>query len=140
MSSLNKIMLIGNVGNDPEIKTFDNGNEVANFSIATSEKWKDKTTGEQKEKTYWHNVAVFGGLVNVVKNYVKKGTKLYVEGASQTRKWQDNEGNDRYTTEVVLNGFNSNLILLSNKDSVDAVKQDSQPVQNNAVDDEIPFN
>jgi single-strand DNA-binding protein len=139
MSSLNKIMLIGNVGNDPEIKAFDNGNEVANFSIATSEKWKDKTTGEQKEKTYWHNIAVFGGLVNVVKNYVKKGTKLYVEGASQTRKWQDNEGNDRYTTEVVLNGFNSNLILLSNKDSVDTVKQDSQPTQENTVDDEIPF-
>ena len=103
MSSVNKVILIGNLGKDPEIRSLNNGKEVANFSIATSESWKDKTTGERKERTEWHNICVFSeGLVSVIKRYVKKGSKVYVEGALQTRKCQDKTGTARYSTEVVL--------------------------------------
>ena len=113
MASLNKVSLIGNVGKDPEIKSFQNGGKVANFSIATSETWKDKNSGEKKERTEWHNIAVFNeGLVGVIERYVKKGSKLYVEGAMQTRKWQDQSGNARWSTEVVLKPFNGTLVLL----------------------------
>ena len=116
--SVNKVILIGNVGKDPEVRTFGNGGKVCNFSIATSESWKDKQTGERKEKTDWHNVAVFNeGLVGIIERYVKKGSKVYVEGALKTRKWQDRDGNDRYTTEVVLQGFNGNLTLLDSRNS-----------------------
>ena len=108
--SVNKVILIGNLGADPEVRTFQNGGKVCNIRIATSESWKDKTTGERKEKTEWHNVAIFNeGLVRVAEQYLKKGSKVYVEGALQTRKWQDQSGADRYTTEVVLQGFGSTL-------------------------------
>ncbi len=116
--SVNKVILIGNVGKDPEVRTFNNGGKVCNFSIATSESWKDKQTGERKEKTDWHNVAVFNeGLVGIIERYVKKGSKVYIEGALKTRKWQDRDGNDRYTTEVVLQGFNGNMTLLDSRNS-----------------------
>jgi single-strand DNA-binding protein len=113
MASLNKVQLIGNLGADPEIRSFQNGGRVANLRIATSESWKDKATGERKEKTEWHTVAVFNdGLVGVVERYLKKGSKVYVEGQLQTRKWQDQSGNDRYSTEVVLQGYGSSLVML----------------------------
>ena len=111
--SLNKVMLIGNLGADPEIRSFQNGGRVANLRIATSETWKDRNTGERQERTEWHTVAIFSeGLVNVVENYLKKGSKVYVEGKLQTRKWQDQQGNDRYSTEVVLRGFDGTLTML----------------------------
>ena len=111
--SLNKVMLIGNLGADPEIRSFQNGGKVANLRIATSETWKDRNTGERQERTEWHTIAIFSeGLVNVVENYLKKGSKVYVEGKLQTRKWQDQQGNDRYSTEVVLRGFDGTLTML----------------------------
>lgn len=114
--SVNKVILVGNLGKDPEIRNTSDGREIASFSIATSETWKDKNSGERKEKTEWHNIVVFNpNLVTVVKNYVKKGSKLYIEGALQTRKWQDKEGHDRYSTEVVLQNFNGNLTMLDGK-------------------------
>lgn len=113
MSSVNKVMLIGNLGADPEVRSFDNGGKVCNLRVATSEKWKDKNTGEKKEKTEWHTVAVFQeGLVRVCEQYLKKGSKIYVEGKLQTRKWQDQSGADRYSTEVVLQGFGGTLVML----------------------------
>ncbi len=115
MASLNKVCLIGNLGKDPDIKSFANGGRIANFSVATSESWKDKATGERKEKTEWHNVAVNNdGLVGVVERFLRKGSKVYLEGKLETRKWQDRDGNDRYTTEVVL-GFNGTLVMLDGK-------------------------
>ncbi|MGN3974246.1 single-stranded DNA-binding protein [Tsuneonella sp. SYSU-LHT278] len=111
--SLNKVMLIGNLGADPEVRSFQNGGKVCNLRIATSENWKDRQTGERKEKTEWHTVAIFSeGLVNVCENYLRKGSKVYVEGKLQTRKWQDQSGNDRYSTEVVLSGFDGTLTML----------------------------
>jgi single-strand DNA-binding protein len=111
--SLNKVMLIGNLGKDPEVRTFQNGGKVCNFSIATSESWKDKNTGERQEKTEWHNIAIFNeGLAGVAERYLKKGSKVYIEGQLQTRKWQDQNGNDRYSTEVVLRGPNSVMTML----------------------------
>ncbi|GAB4162946.1 MAG: single-stranded DNA-binding protein [Rickettsiaceae bacterium] len=146
--SLNKVTLIGNLGRDPEIRTTGDGREIASFSIATSESWKDKVTGERKDKTEWHRVAVFSeGLVRVVKNYVKKGSKLYIEGQLQTRKWVDNENQERYTTEVVLQNYNSNLVLLDPKGdntgsdnySSSNNQQNSPNFDNSELDDEIPF-
>ncbi len=114
--SLNKVTLIGNLGNDPEIRSMNNGGKVATLSIATSESWKDKNTGEKREKTEWHRVVIFGdGLVRVVENYLKKGSKVYIEGSLQTRKWQDRDGNDKYTTEVVVQGFGGSLIMLDSR-------------------------
>ncbi|MFL0357548.1 single-stranded DNA-binding protein [Erythrobacter sp. GH1-10] len=111
--SLNKVMLIGNLGADPEIRSFQNGGKVANLRIATSETWKDRNTGERQERTEWHTVAIFSeGLINVVERYLKKGSKVFVEGQLQTRKWQDQNGQDRYSTEVVLRGFNGTLTML----------------------------
>ncbi len=111
--SVNKVILIGNVGQDPEVRQFQNGGQVASFSLATSESWKDKASGEKKDKTEWHRISVFSeGLVRIVQSYVKKGSKLYIEGQLETRKWQDKEGQDRYTTEIVLRNFNSTLTLL----------------------------
>ena len=116
--SVNKVILVGNVGKDPEVRTFNNGGKVCNFSLATSESWKDKQTGERKEKTDWHNIAIFNeGLVGIVERYVKKGSKIYIEGQLKTRKWQDRDGNDKYTTEVVLQGYNGNLTLLDSRNS-----------------------
>lgn len=111
--SLNKVMLIGNLGADPEIRSFQNGGKVANLRIATSEQWKDRNTGERQERTEWHTVAIFSeGLVNVVERFLKKGSKVYIEGKLQTRKWQDQNGQDRYSTEVVLRGFDGTLTML----------------------------
>lgn len=111
--SLNKVTLIGNLGADPEVRNLTSGNAVANFSLATSESWKDKNTGEKKEITYWHRVVVWNdGLISVIEKYVKKGSKLYVEGQLQTRKYQDKDGKDCYATEVVLSGFDGKIILL----------------------------
>ena len=111
--SLNKVMLIGNLGADPEIRTFQNGGKVANIRIATSETWKDRQTGERKEKTEWHTVSIFSeGLVGVVERYLKKGSKVFVEGKLQTRKWQDQNGQDRYSTEVVIQGLGGTLTML----------------------------
>ncbi|UYV15675.1 single-stranded DNA-binding protein [Porphyrobacter sp. ULC335] len=111
--SLNKVMLIGNLGADPEIRSFQNGGKVANLRIATSEQWKDKATGERKEKTEWHTVAIFSeGLVSVVERFLKKGSKVFVEGKLQTRKWQDQNGQDRYSTEIVIQGLGGTLTML----------------------------
>ncbi|TPG20800.1 single-stranded DNA-binding protein [Sphingomonas koreensis] len=111
--SVNKVILVGNLGRDPESKSFQNGGKVVNLRIATSESWKDKNSGERKEKTEWHSVAIFNeGLANVAERYLRKGSKVYIEGALQTRKWQDAQGNDRYSTEIVLQGFNSVLTML----------------------------
>lgn len=140
MSSLNKVQLIGNLGNDPDII---NEGKIAKFSLATSESWNDKTSGERKTKTEWHNIVVYNeGLVGVVQQYVKKGSKVYVEGQLQTRKWEDKDGATRYTTEVVLQGFNSTLTMLGEKNS----NQESKPSSNEPstdtsteIDDDIPF-
>ena len=114
--SVNKVILIGNLGRDPEIRTFQNGGKVANLRIATSESWKDRNSGERREKTEWHSVAVMSeGLVNVIERYLKKGMKVYVEGQLETRKWQDQSGQDRYTTEVVLRNFGGTLQMLDGR-------------------------
>jgi len=125
VGSVNKVILLGNLGRDPEIRSLQTGNKMATFSLATSKRWKDKATQEQKDKTSWHNIVIFGdGLVNIVEKYVKKGSKVYVEGELNTRKWQDQSGNDRYTTEVVLQGYNCNLTLLDSKGS--SINNDSE--------------
>lgn len=114
--SVNKAILIGNLGRDPEIRTFQNGGKIANLRIATSEQWKDKDSGERRERTEWHSVAIMSeGLVNVAERFLKKGSKVYIEGKLETRKWQDQSGQDRYTTEVVLRGFNGILQMLDSK-------------------------
>jgi single-strand DNA-binding protein len=144
-SSLNKVMLVGNVGKDPEIRSTNDGRELASFSFATGESWKDKMTGEKKEKTEWHRIVVFSeGLVRVVKEYVKKGSKLYLEGQLQTRKWVDAQGQEKFTTEIVLQGFNSTLILLdARQTSGGSATHDSgssaPSFDNSELDDEIPF-
>lgn len=116
--AINKVILIGNVGRDPEIRTMSNGNDIATFSLATTDVWKDKTTHERKEKTEWHRIVIYSpGLANIVKQYVKKGTKLYIEGSLQTRKWVGNDGVEKYATEVVLQGFNAMLQILDNRNT-----------------------
>lgn len=115
--SVNKVILIGNLGRDPEVRTFQNGGKVCNLRIATSETWKDKNTGERKERTEWHSVAIFNeGLVRVAEQYLRKGSKVYIEGQLQTRKWQDQSGQDKYSTEIVLQGFGSTLTMLDGRD------------------------
>lgn len=114
--SLNKVQLIGNLGADPEVRTLPNGGKVVNLSVATSEHWRDKDTGERREKTEWHRVVIFGdGLVKVAESYLRKGSKVYLEGQLRTRKWQDQGGNDRYSTEVVLQGFGCALTVLDSR-------------------------
>ena len=149
--SLNKVLLIGRLGADPEIKQMVNGKSVARLSIATSQSWKDKNTGEKKEKTEWHRVVVFNeGLVNVVQQYVKKGAQVYIEGQLTTRKWRDEKaGVDKYSTEIVLQGFNSSFKILSSKNNQIESIQDSSTEKNSLpndenippsdLDDEIPF-
>ncbi|PZU10939.1 single-stranded DNA-binding protein [Sphingomonas sp.] len=111
--SVNKVILVGNLGRDPESRSFQNGGKVVNLRIATSETWKDRNSGERKEKTEWHSVAIFNeGLANTAERYLRKGSKVYIEGQLQTRKWQDQSGQDRYSTEVVLQGFNGTLVML----------------------------
>ena len=111
--SVNKVILVGNLGKDPEVRRMQNGNPVVNLSVATSDTWRDKATGERKEKTEWHRVVIFSeGLAKVAEQYLKKGSKVYLEGALQTRKWTDKDGIEKYSTEIVLQGFNSNLTML----------------------------
>lgn len=111
--SVNKVIIVGNLGRDPEVRSFQNGGKVVNLRIATTESWRDKSSGERKEKTEWHSVAIFNeGLANVAEKYLRKGSKVYIEGALQTRKWQDAQGQDKYSTEIVLQGFNSVLTML----------------------------
>ena len=135
--SVNKVILLGNLGKDPEIRSMQSESKMASFSIATSKRWKDRNTQEQKEKTSWHNIVVFGdGLVDIVEKYVKKGSKIYVEGELQTRKWQDKDGNDRYTTEVILQGYNCNLTLLDSRNSNSQVSDNSQEMdQSKSIED-----
>ena len=153
VGSVNKVILLGNLGRDPEIRSMQSGSKMASFSIATSKRWKDRNTQEQKEKTSWHNIVVFGdGLVDIVEKYVKKGSKIYVEGELQTRKWQDKDGNDRYTTEVILQGYNCNLTLLdsrqNNSENEKKITDESNnsdknftndSSDSNEIDDDIPF-
>ena len=114
--SVNKVILVGNLGKDPEIRRTQDGRPIANLSVATSDSWRDKTTGERKEKTEWHRVVIFNeGLCKIVEQYLKKGSKVYLEGSLQTRKWTDKDGNDKYSTEVVLQGFNSSLTMLDGR-------------------------
>ena len=149
--SINKVILVGNVGNDPEIKTFQSGDKVVTFSVATSESWKDKESGEQKSVTQWHKIAIFNpGLIDIAERFIKRGVKIYIEGQLQTRKWQDSSGTDKYMTEIVLQRYRGELVLLD--------KIESSPMENNqqelkkntdtiedfagkeaALDDDIPF-
>ena len=162
--SVNKVILLGNLGRDPDIRTMQNGKKVCTFSIATSDSWKDKETGEKKEKTEWHRVVIFNeGLVGVVENYVKKGSKLYIEGSLQTRKWTDDSGTEKYTTEVIVQGYGGRIDMLdgknnNNKDIPEEPKNMSEKSENlkqdstnqestkdakseslDDLDDEIPF-
>lgn len=139
--AINKVILVGNVGRDPEIRTMTNGNDIATFSLATTDVWKDKTTHERKEKTEWHRIVVYSpGLANIVKMYVKKGTKLYLEGSLQTRKWVGNDGIEKHATEVVLQGFNATLQILDNKSSNSGYSSSSpmdlEPISDFPTDEE----
>jgi single-strand DNA-binding protein len=143
--SVNKVILVGNLGKDPEIRSTQTGQRIASFSVATSESWKDKQTGERKTKTEWHNVVVLNdGIAGVCEQYLRKGSKVYLEGQLQTRKWQDQSGNDRYTTEVALKGFNASMVMLDGakrdqgetRSSQQTATSSEQPVD---LDDEIPF-
>lgn len=121
--SVNKVIIVGNLGRDPESRTFQNGGKVVNLRIATSESWNDKNSGERKESTEWHSVAIFNeGLANVAERYLRKGSKVYIEGALKTRKWQDAQGQDKYSTEIVLQGFNSVLTMLDGPQSDGSAK------------------
>jgi len=126
---INKVILVGNVGQDPEVRYLPNGGAVANVSIATSESWMDKSSGQRQEKTEWHRVVFFGKLADVVSQYVKKGSKLYVEGKLQTRKWQDQSGQDRYTTEIVIDGFNGVMQMLDSRDGMGGGAPGGMPQQ-----------
>jgi len=149
--SVNKVILVGRLGADPEIKQMVNGKSVARLSVATSQSWKDKSTGERKEKTEWHRIVIFNeGLVNVVQQYLKKGANVYLEGALTTRKWKDeSSGQDKYSTEVVLQGYNSTLTMLEGKsksessnlvsENKSSLPTDDIQAVNNDLDDEIPF-
>ncbi len=148
--SLNKVLLIGRLGADPEIKQMVNGKNVARLSLATSQSWKDKSSGEKKEKTEWHRIVVFNeGLVNVVQQYLKKGAQIYVEGQLTTRKWKDEQsGQDKYSTEIVIQGYNSSLTMLGGASSGGGIANDNtQPPKSNEdlsqisndMDDDIPF-
>jgi single-strand DNA-binding protein len=158
--SVNKVILVGNLGKDPEIRRTQDGRPIANLSVATSESWRDKQTGERKEKTEWHRVVIFNeGLCKVAEQYLKKGAKIYIEGALQTRKWTDQSGTEKYSTEVVLQGFNSNLTMLDGRSGGGGISSDDsggdfgsggpsaaprRPVaaagaRNSDMDDDIPF-
>jgi single-strand DNA-binding protein len=138
--SVNKVILIGNLGRDPEVRTFDNGGKVANLRIATSETWKDRNTGERRERTEWHSVAIFNeALANLAAQYLKKGSKVYLEGQLETRKWQDQSGQDRYSTEVVLRPYNGEMTFLDGKGD-GGQGQSAKPAPSGGQhDDEIPF-
>jgi single-strand DNA-binding protein len=147
--SVNKVILIGNLGRDPEIRSTQSGNRIANLSIATSESWRDKSTGERKERTEWHRVVIFNDrLVDIAEKYLKKGAKVYLEGALQTRKWTDNSGQERYTTEVVLQQYRGEITMLDSRNGGSGYgeapsEEASEPAQRRTatadLDDEIPF-
>ena len=155
--SVNKVILIGNLGKDPETRTFQNGGKVCNFSIATSESWKHRNTGERQERTQWHNIAIFSEpIAGIAEQYLKKGSKVFVEGQLETRKWQDQAGNDKYTTEVVLKNFKGELTMLGGRSddlsNASNKQNENQPFQSvgsggsfqnnlgpDELDDEIPF-
>lgn len=149
--SVNKVILVGNVGQDPEVRNLPSGGKVVNLSVATSEQWRDKSTGEKKERTEWHRVVIFSeGLAKVAEQYLHKGSKVYIEGQLQTRKWQDQSGQDRYSTEVVLQGFNSNLTLLDSPPSgggdqprqsmpADKSRRQVPPSFDGGEDSDLPF-
>ncbi len=147
--SLNKVLLIGRLGNDPEIKQMQNGKSIARLSIATSESWKDKNTGERKEKTEWHRVVIFNeGLVSVVQKYLKKGAQVYIEGQLNTNKYTDSNGQEKYSTQIVLQGYNSSLTMLDGKNSSSGdskkiegsqLPSDDMPDISQDPDDKVPF-
>ena len=145
--SLNKVMLIGRLGQDPEVRNTQDGRSLCTFSIATSESWNDKNTGEKREKTEWHRIVVFNeGLVNIIQQYVKKGSNVFLEGQLQTRKWEDKDGIEKYTTEVVLQGFNSTFKMLDSRNTGSADNNFSQDNSisdssdfDSEIDDDIPF-
>ncbi|MDC0407380.1 single-stranded DNA-binding protein [Candidatus Thioglobus sp.] len=159
MAGINKVILVGNLGQKPEVKFASNGNAIANISVATSESWTDKNTGQKQEKTEWHRVSLFGKLAEIAGQYLDKGSKVYVEGKLQTRKWQDKSGADRYTTEVVVSGFNGTLQMLDRREGgsmggapqaggqqsapnaprAQASAQDPITPVDNGFDDDIPF-
>ena len=142
--SINKVILIGNVGNDPEIKSFQSGDRVVNFSLATTENWKDKQTGEQKSITEWHKISIFNtGLISIAEKLIKKGMKIYIEGQLQTRKWQDASGADKYSTEIVLKQYRGELVLLDKLEQRNNMNND-KPLdtftgKSPELDDDIPF-
>lgn len=137
--SLNKAMVIGNLGRDPEIRTMQNGSKVANLSIATSESWKDKTTGERKEKSEWHRIVIFGPLAETAEKYLKKGSKVYIEGSLQTRKWSDKDGVEKYSTEIVLQGFGAAMVMLDGKPDGDHSAPKSRASAPQDDSDYVPF-
>lgn len=153
MAGINKVILVGNLGAKPEVKYASNGNAISNLSVATSESWTDKSTGQKQEKTEWHRVSLFGKIAEIAGQYLDKGSKVYVEGKLQTRKWQDQSGQDRYSTEVVVSGFNGTLQMLDRRDSVnsEAPTQSTRPpessqsapkitpVAQDEFEDDIPF-
>ena len=137
--SVNKVLLLGFVGQEPVIRSAQDGKKIASFSLATSEKWQDKT-GEQREKTFWHKVVIFNdGLAGVVERYVKKGSKLFIEGKLQTREWEDKEGVKKYITEVVLQGFNNKLEMLDGKGDIDTSNEAPMSREPSGIEDDIPF-
>ena len=145
-NSLNKVVLVGNLGRDPEFRSINESKEIATFTVATSDSWKDRVTGEKKEKTEWHRVVVFNEvLIKVIKDYLKKGNKIYLEGSLQTRKWVDNSGQEKYSTEIVLQNFNANLILLDSKNAGESAIEFKQVANVNndfdysELDDDVPF-
>ncbi len=137
--ALNRVDLIGNLGKDPEVRTTQEGKDIVTLTVATSEKWKDKSTGEQKEATEWHRVVIFSqGLATVAKTYLKKGQKVYVSGSLRTQKWTDKNGIDRYTTEIIMNGYGAKLEMLGSKDKKEQPPA-TEPEGPAPADDEIPF-
>jgi len=149
MSGINKVILVGNIGAKPEVKYSSNGSAIANLSVATSETWNDKNSGEKQEKTEWHRVSLFGKLAEIAGQYLDRGSKVYVEGKLQTRKWQDKDGQDRYTTEIVVSGYGGALQMLDRRESMDSPSQStpSTNINNDTIeiadsagfDDDIPF-
>ena len=150
--SVNKVFIMGNLGKDPEIRNFPNGGRVCNFSVATSESWRDKNSGEKQERTQWHNISILSDpLVNIAERFLKKGSKVYLEGQLETRKWQDNSGSDRYSTEIVLRPYKGEITLIDNKadsnmtnepisnNQMDEIQENSVSPNVDDFDDEIPF-
>jgi len=147
MSSLNQVQIIGNLGKDPEMRSMPSGDQIANFSVACSERWKDKASGEQKERTEWINIVMFGALAGIAGNYLKKGSKVFLQGALRTRKWTDKEGVDRYNTEVVVDSFNGKMVMLSGKENENSSRQKTERTSASAKQErddfedlDIPFN